>query len=179
MKHIVKFGVAVKAVLLGLVLFAGQAQANAPFPDLVTIDGIDVTDEADVGNGKWTLVMIWQVQCPICKTMKPLLSDFHDRHKDVDAQVYGVALDGVEKLDAVRKYMTDHEVSFPTYVGELGLIGINFAMNAQEPFKGTPTYMLFDPNGNFRAVDEGYLDIDSLERFISKKPIQKSESQQP
>lgn len=177
MKHIVKFGVAVKAILLGLVLSTGQAHAKAPFPDLVTIDGIAVTDEADVDNGKWTLVMIWQVQCPICKDMKPLLSDFHDRHKDVDAQVYGVSIDGVEKLDAVKKYMIDHEVSFPTYVGDLALIGINFAINAQEPFKGTPTYMLFDPNGNFRAVDESYLDIESLERFISTKPILQTESQ--
>lgn len=179
MKHFVNYSVALKAVLLSLVLFAGQAHANAPFPDLVTVDGVAVTDEADVGNGKWTLVMIWQVQCPICKTMKPLLSDFHDRHKDTDAEVYGVALDGVEKLDEVKQYMIDNDVSFPTYVGELALIGLNFAANAQEPFKGTPTYMLFDPNGNFRAVDESYLDIDSLERFISTKPILQSQTRQP
>jgi len=110
--------------------------------------------------------------------MKPLLSDFHNRHKDSDAEVYGVALDGVEELDAIKQYMTNHDVSFPTYVGDLALIGINFAMNAQEPFKGTPTYMLFDPNGNFRAVDEGYLDIDSLERFIGQKQAQQIQAQQ-
>jgi len=179
MKHIVKHSFNLKAALLSLLFFVSGAQANAPFPDLYTIDGATVSDEADVGNGKWTLVMIWQVQCHICHAMKPLLSDFHDRHKDSDAQVYGVALDGIEKLDEVKQYMKDHKVSFPTFIGDAGLIGINFAMNAQESFKGTPTYMLFDPNGHFRAVDEGYLDIDSLERFITKKPIQQSESQQP
>jgi len=144
------------------------ASENAPFADLVDIDGKPVTTQADVGIGKWQVVMIWSTNCHVCAEMKPLLSDFHDKHKDSDAVVYGIALDGAERLGAVQQYMQSHKVTFPTYIGELGLIAINFEINAEVRLSGTPTYMLFNPTGELVAIDYGMLEIDALESFISR-----------
>jgi len=143
------------------------ADDSAPFVDLVDIDGKPVTTEADVGNGKWQVVMIWATDCHICAEMKPLLSVFHDKHKNTDAEVYGIALDGVENLSAVQQYMKDHKVTFPTYIGDMALIAMNFQINAEVRLSGTPTYMLFNPVGELVAIDYGMLEIDSLEKFIS------------
>jgi len=144
------------------------ASDSAPFADLVDIDGQPVTTEADVGIGKWQVVMIWATDCHICAEMKPLLSDFHDKRKDTDAEVYGIALDGADNLTAVQQYMTDHKVTFPTYIGEMALIAVNFEINAEVRLSGTPTYMLFNPAGELVAIDYGMLDIDALESFISR-----------
>ena len=155
---------------LFMIISGAQAVASdkAPFPDLVDVDGKPVTTQADIGIGKWQVVMIWATDCHICAEMKPLMSAFHDQHKDTDAEVYGVALDGVDNLDAVNRYMTEHKVTFPTYVGDMGLIAINFEMNAEVRLSGTPTYMLFNPAGELVAIDYGMLDIDALENFISR-----------
>lgn len=67
-----------------LVLLCGThaaASDKAPFADLIDIDGKPVTTEADVGIGKWQLVMLWATDCHICGEMKPLMSAFHDKHK--------------------------------------------------------------------------------------------------
>lgn len=154
-----------------VVLISGAqvaASEKAPFADLVDVDGKPVTSEADVGIGKWQVVMIWATNCHVCAEMKPLMSAFHDKHKDTDAEVYGIALDGADNVDAVKQYMTDHKVTFPTYVGELGLIAINFELNAEVRLNGTPTYMLFNPTGELVAIDYGMLDIDALESFIDR-----------
>lgn len=144
------------------------ASEKAPFADLVDVDGKPVTSEADIGIGKWQVVMIWATNCHVCAEMKPLMSAFHDKHKDTDAVVYGVALDGADNVDAVKQYMTDHKVTFPTYVGEMELIAINFELNAEVRLSGTPTYMLFNPTGELVAIDYGMLDIDALEGFIDR-----------
>jgi len=144
------------------------ASVNAPFRDLVNIDGTLVTSEADIGNGKWQLVMIWSTDCHICAAMKPTLSAFHDKHKESDAQVYGIALDGRQNIELVERYMIDHKVSFPTYIGELGLIAVNFEINTETRFAGTPTYLLFNPTGELVGMDVGMLSIDELEAFIAR-----------
>jgi len=145
-----------------------SASSNAPFPDLVTIDGTPVTTESDVGNGKWNLVMIWATDCHVCAVMKPKISAFHDSHKDIDAEVFGIALDGRKNLDAVKQYMLEHQVTFPTYVGEIDLIAANYQINSQTPLRGTPTYLLFNPIGELMAIDFGMLDVAAIERFIGR-----------
>jgi len=160
----------VRAFALFILLNGAHVAASdkAPFGDLVDIDGKPVTTQADVGIGKWQVVMIWATNCHVCAEMKPLMSAFHEKHKDTDAQVYGIALDGAENLKAVQRYMTDHNVTFPTYIGELGLIAINFELNAEVRLSGTPTYMLFNPAGELVAIDYGMLEIDALESFIAR-----------
>lgn len=159
-----------RAFALVILISGAQVEASdkAPFPDLVDVDGKPVTSEADIGIGKWQVVMIWATNCHVCTEMKPLMSAFHDKHKDTDAEVYGIALDGANNVDAVKQYMIDHKVTFPTYVGELGLIAVNFELNAEVRLSGTPTYMLFNPTGELVAIDYGMLDIDALESFIDR-----------
>jgi len=164
------FRTALKSLLLAAFLASTSVAAEqpAPFPDLVDVDCKPVTTEANLGKGKWQLVMIWAIDCPVCKIMKPKLSKFHNKHKDIDAEVYGVALDGHANADAVKAYMVEHNVSFPTYVGEFSLVAANFEINSQVPLRGTPTYLLFSPEGELLGIDHGLLDVPSIESFIER-----------
>lgn len=144
------------------------AAPSSPFPDLVDIEGNPVTTESDVGNGKWSLVMIWATDCHVCTVMKPKISAFHDKHKKTIAEVYGIALDGRKNVDVVKQYMLEHKVTFPTYVGEIDMIAVNLEINTQTPLRGTPTYLLFGPTGELMAIDYGMLDVNAIERFIER-----------
>jgi len=144
------------------------SENNTPFIDLIDVDGQPVTTEADVGHGKWQLVMIWAIDCHICKEMKPKISAFHNKHKDDDAVVFGLALDGPSKVAEVKQYIDDYNVSFPSYIGRFTDITSTFEVNNGAPFAGTPTYLLFNPVGELMAIDFGLVDIDALERFIER-----------
>ncbi len=160
----------IRSFLLALLVGVSTASANAgaPFPDLIDIDGNAVTDQADVGDGEWQVVMIWATNCHVCAEMKPKLSAFHDKYKDSGTKVYGIALDGHARTKQVKQYMIDHKVTFPTYIGELDLIAMNFELNSEAPLTGTPTYMVFTPTGELIAIDYGMLNIEALEKFIAR-----------
>lgn len=171
------FGASIGALIFILALHFGVVQANEPatdsgalqpFNDLVDLSGKPVSEAASVGNGKWTLVMVWATDCSICRQQKPLISAFHNKHKDTDAHVFGIALDGRAAMDEVQEYVDAHDVSFPTFVGELVIVASSVQSIVEEPLRGTPTYLLFDPTGEIKGVNPGPMSIEALEGFINK-----------
>lgn len=156
-------------VLIFLLLTASFVQAGAvPLLDTRTLSGEKRDLDAYVGKGKWTLVMFWATDCSICKRQKPEISAFHDKHKDSDAQVVGVAIDGYDKKAAIQDYLAHHETSFPTLIGELPVLAMNYEIAAEEPFRGTPTYWLFNPKGELVGNNPGPLRAQAIEAFIER-----------
>lgn len=120
-------------------------------------------------DGKWLLVMFWATTCHICEIQKPEISAFHDRHRDKDAQVIGVAIDGMENVDAILANMRQHETSFPTLVGNIAIVASHYQQLTEESFRGTPTYLLFDPDGELVGNNPGPLSAEAIEKFIARK----------
>ncbi|MGF1644489.1 MAG: TlpA family protein disulfide reductase, partial [Thiotrichales bacterium] len=104
-----------------------------------------------------------------CMREKPVMSDFHDAHKDKDAIVVGVAIDGMANVASVRDRIREHRTTYPTLVGELGTIAVNFEAFAQEAFRGTPTFWLFNPTGELLGVNPGPVRPEAIESFIARK----------
>jgi len=125
-------------------------------------------DHAGLRFGKWTLVMFWHTDCHVCHMQKPEISAFHNKHKDDDAHVIGVALDGIDGLAVVKEYIAENKPSFPSYVGHDLIIQVNYFAMTEEQFMGTPTYVLFDPSGQVVANKPGMMAIDALENFIAR-----------
>lgn len=149
--------------------------ANAGFSSLLDVYGNLIADGAlPVGQGKWTLVMLWATNCHVCKEQKPKLSAFHDKNKDLNAQVYGIALDGHRSLKKVNRFMAANKVTFPTFVGEANAIMRQYQVLTSSSFRGTPTYLLFDPDGVLKGNNPGAITMDALTRFIERH----SESEQ-
>ncbi len=159
----------------GLVLSLALAAALALAPnvsraalEIQELDGNVVHLEDRVGNGKWLLVMLWATDCHICKQQKPEMSRFHDLHKDTDAEVLGIALDGMGAVEEVKQYLEQYQPSFPNYVGEIAIIASHYLVMTEEDLRGTPTYLLFNPQGELVGNNPGPLSIDALESFMAK-----------
>lgn len=136
--------------------------------EIQELDGDIVRLDQRVGGGKWLLVMLWATDCHICKEQKPEMSRFHDKHKDHDAEVLGIALDGMRAVDLVKDYLDAHQPSFPNYVGEFAIVASHYFVLAEENLRGTPTYLLFNPDGELVANNPGPLRVEALEQFIAR-----------
>ena len=153
-------------VLLSFVAVTGNAHASM---EIQKLDGEIVRLDERVGGGKWLLVMLWATDCHICKQQKPEMSRFHDKHKDIDAEVLGIALDGMAAVEDVKSYLQQHQPSFPNYVGEIAIVASHYLVLTEESLRGTPTYLLFNPDGELVGNNPGPLSVEALERFIGKK----------
>ena len=143
-----------------------------PFSNLVTMNGEPMDEPRSqglqIGQGKWTLVMIWVTNCHICKEQKPKISAFHNEHKGIDASVFGIAMDGAGKLSKVKDFIVKHKVTFPNFVGDMMGVMKDYEKLTNEPFRGTPTYLLFNPDGVLKGNNPGPVTISALESFIER-----------
>jgi len=155
-------------ILTLVVLIANPVQAEAPDFGLQTLDGKSYSLDNVIGKGKWVLLMFWATDCQICKIQEPLNSAFHEAHVDMDAQVIGIAIDGLDQRQLVKDYLNKHELSYPNYIADIGMVAFNYQALTGEAFRGTPTHVLFSPEGKFMAVKPGMLRIQALEDYIQK-----------
>lgn len=144
------------------------ADTELPFMDLLTVAGdrADITSHFD--DDKWTLVMIWATDCHVCKEQKPMISAAYKERKDLDLNVFGIALDGRERLQKVQRYIEDHQPAFPNYVGDFAIVSFNYEVLTEEALRGTPTYLLFNPQNELMAAQPGRIGKEALIRFIEK-----------
>ncbi len=137
------------------------------FPELLSVDGNATAIHPGIGEGKWTLVMLWATSCHICEIDKPLFSKFHEKHKEGDVTVFGISIDGHQNMSAVQNYLAKRDVSFPNSVGEFLTVGSSMVEIAEESLRGTPTYLLFNPDGEITGVHAGHLQPEKVESFIA------------
>lgn len=156
-------------LLVGLATFQVSLAEEVPELGLKTLEGQPASLKEYVGKGKWTLVMFWATNCPICEQNKPQISAFHQEHADKDAEVVGIAIDGMAARDKIKAVLDQQPVSFPNYVGELALLAINFQIAAGEPLRGTPTYWFFNPQGELLAVNPGPVRKEAIEVYMARR----------
>jgi len=161
------------ALLISLfVLLSGTTSAyggSSPFRDLVDLNGKYANAETSVGNGKWTLVMIWATDCVPCKIQKPKVSAFYKEYKDTLADVFGIALDGPSQLKIVNDYITEHQPAFPNFVGDRLMMETNYTNLTGNNLLVTPTYLLFNPSGELKGNSSGEISAAGILNFINNQ----------
>lgn len=150
------------------ILFFSSALAS-DWTEVRTLDGKFTTLSQHFEKDKWTLVMLWTTNCAICKRQYPVMSEFHDKHKDIDAKVIGVSLDGYSELDKITKYIDKMPMTFDNLIGETSIVAFNYEAATEEPLRGTPTFLMFNPQGQLVGHNPGPVKPEALEKFISKK----------
>lgn len=156
-------------VCVAVALTIGAGSVSAGMELQAVEDGAAADLDELTGNGKWTLVMVWAINCHICHEQKPEISAFHDKHKDSLAHVVGISLDGVDRVEAVKNYIDKNNVSFPSYVGDVGIIASHYYGMTEANLRGTPTYLLFSPEGELLGNNPGKLTVSAIESFIARK----------
>ena len=163
-----KFIVA-KLLIILCSLLVSAAYADQYERDLKGLDGQATAIQEHVGQGKWTVVMVWASDCSVCHKTAPEIVDFHARHKDIDATVIGVALDGYAAREAVLGFIDRSALNFPNFIAEMPYFALRYETELGERLLGTPTYILFAPNGDLVANNPGPLTAEMLEKFIAKR----------
>lgn len=152
------------AILFIVILLVQTPIAHAF--DLVDFNGAPVSLDDKLGNDKWTLVMFWAHHCGVCKAEFPTISEFNRNREDVD--VIGISVDGDEKKHLAQQFLDSTNPSFPSYITSLTMVGVNYQALTQEDFRGTPTFLLFTPDGELLGNNPGKLSVEALEKFINK-----------
>lgn len=141
--------------------------ANVQAGSLQNMQGGDTTLEAQMEKGKWTVVMLWASDCHICAIEAPDYAAFHAKYSNINAKVVGVSSDGAEKKQAAEAFVKNHKLNFPNLIGDVYTVASLYQEQTGEAFRGTPTFMVFDPDGKLMAAQPGAVPPEDIERFIA------------
>lgn len=138
-------------IVLATFAFADlKAGTKAPEYSLPTVDGKTFTLADNFKKPPKVVVMdIWATWCPPCKMEIPYLIDLSNKYKGKDVTFVGVAVD--EKLDTVKKFVTDNKIPYTiahdSFAGKVGsLYGV----------RGIPATYIIDKKGTIRFVHSGF-----------------------
>ncbi len=161
----------ISSIFLGilLILLAEQVWSDGSLRNLE--NGSDAFDEF-TGKGQWVIVKFWASDCHVCNQEAHQYVDFHEFHKDNDAVILGVSLDGNNK-NAAKAFIRRHQVSYPNLItGLFNGTKLYSSMSGQR-WIGTPSFLVFDPYGVLRAQQAGAVPVELIERFIEKSEYAK------
>ena len=145
-------------------LLAGVVQAA----NLQDFDGKPGAIDDYAGKGKWLVVMIWASDCHVCNAEAQNYDFFHDAHKDKDATVLGISIDGQGGLQDARAFVARHQVSFPNLIGEPQAVMQLFYDLTGVTWVGTPTFLIYNPSGKLVVQQIGAVPVDLIESFIKR-----------
>lgn len=118
---------------------------------------------------RWNLVMFWSTDCIPCEEQKPMIEAFHQAHKEQDAVVLGIALDGLEKIDEIDVLMKKNDPSYPNLVVFTDVFYRQFKELTGQNFRATPTYLLFTPDGELAGTRAGPIEREFIEQIVSSR----------
>lgn len=142
--------------------------AQADFKGFQDFQGNSQTLKNYVGKGKWLVVMIWASDCHICNKEAHQYVDFHMLHSDEDATVLGISADGESRKAEAEHFIKKHSVDFPNLIAEPGYVGAVYKELTGASFVGTPSFLIFSPEGELKAADAGAVPSSVIEEFIAQ-----------
>lgn len=163
-------GTTFKTGLVALLIIGSNAFA---FTDL---NGKKDSINNHIGKDKWTILEIWESSCGACRMHMPEMVKFDGKLKN--ARILGVTLDGQDGIDDAEDFIAEYDVKFPTIVTNYVEMNIWMEQSIGESLRGTPTFILFDPQGKLVAAQPGIVAVASLEKFITENSVAKVPSQE-
>jgi thiol-disulfide isomerase/thioredoxin len=148
------------ATFTAVLLLSTSASA---FTDL---KGEKLEIEKQLGGGKWSIVELWASDCHACRQHMPSMVKFDGKLKN--ARILGVALDGQEGIAAANDFIKEFGIKFKNIVSNPIEMNAWMMENVGEGLIGTPTFILFNPEGKLVAAQPGMISTDSLETFIKE-----------
>jgi peroxiredoxin len=151
--------------VIGILMVVSQVQAAGQLYDF---SGKASSIDDFTGKGKWTIVMMWASDCHVCNAEAHAYNDFHEWHKDKGAVVLGISLDGKDKKPDAERFIEEHSLSFRNLIGEGETVASIYSGLTGQPWIGTPTFLIYAPDGKLMAQQVGAVPTDLIENFMAK-----------
>lgn len=100
-------------------------------------------------KGKVVVLDFWATWCAPCRFTMPKMIDFHNRHRDQNVEVVGVAVD-VTSREEIDQFIKEMGVNYPIAVDSNGEVKKAFEI------KSLPTLFVIGKEGNILLRMEGY-----------------------
>ena len=155
--------------VLVLAFLVGLSQTTLGDGRFTDFEGEAVHYPDYVPKDRWLVVMIWSWTCPICASEMPGYAQLHDRHQDGQLTVLGISLDGSAGVMEAWAFAEEHGVAFPNLLGEGDDVAKFFYQQTGQALRGTPTFLLYAPGGNLKAVQAGPVPPEGVEAFIKSQ----------
>lgn len=147
-----------------MALFAQMMILALPAKALTDMEEKPTSIAEVTGQGKWTVIELWASDCHMCRASIHHTVAFAQANPDI--AVYGIALDDIAGKQAAQDFIDEHNVSFPTLLSNPSEIDKYLYTTAQESFIGTPTFMVFNPQGQLQALQPGVVTEEELTAYI-------------
>ncbi len=146
------------------------ALAAPPEETLYDFDGRPHALEEYLGQGKWLVVTVWASDCAVCEKEIPEMVAFHNAHRDRDATVLGISVDGPVRKPEARAFIERHRVSFPNLLDHGRAFKAIYLRETGRPWFGaTPMNLVYAPDGKLAARRIGPLAQAEIEAFIERE----------
>lgn len=152
--------------LLPLLLLLCLALPVAAEP-LATFDGQPARISDYTGKGQWTVVKIWVSDCGVCNAEAHAYVAFHAKHRDSDAQMLGISLDGREHLFDAEAFVERHALNYPQLLIDWEGGSRMYRELTGASLNGTPAFLIYTPDGELVAQQLGAVPVDLIESFIA------------
>lgn len=150
-----------------MLMLSVTAQAAAPDIPVKGMQGQQQNVNQFIGKGDWTVVMIWAHDCHICNQEVQGLNFFHDEHKNKGIKVLGVSVDGWANHKKAQGFVNNHELDFANVIIEpKQSLMIKFGGGK---FVGTPTFYIFNRQGELLARNIGPISGEEIYKFIQSQ----------
>jgi len=154
-----------------LVILSFPALAGSPLFQNLGSDAFETIDTHG-GHGKWLVVMVWASDCVICQTEVGTYKQFHQRNRETTASVLGLTLDGAVGKENALDFVNQNNLNFNNLIGEPETVISYFQILTGSPWIGTPSFLIFGPDGELKAKQVGALSPDLIQQFIADTSVE-------
>lgn len=154
-----------KVMMAALLLISANAQAFL-VSDL-SGERLNIRDLS--GDGRWMVVMLWQLQCVLCEEHKPVVEAFHQEHVDAKAHVVGLVMDGHEYMEQIQAFIKEKPTGFPSHVVFGDVFSEQIMQETGKSFHTAPGYLVYAPDGELKLALNSRIAIEQLIDYLEEQ----------